>query len=228
MSFSKEVKEFLYSAVEEARDCCKNAFLAGEAGKQSDILCKRCGAYYIAGAFCKFGTMGDPSKGYQLFIYPPDETEEFIFSILKDEIPPKLSQNKGRKCFYYKTSDGVAGFLTFCKASPFAIKVLQEGIVREEKARLQRFCNAEIANMDRTSTAAAEQLAAIKLLRKYNMIDNLKPEYREAALLREAHPEVGLGELASLSLFPISKSGLNYRLKKLIAISKELKEPTEP
>jgi DNA-binding protein WhiA len=172
--------------------------------------------------------MGDPSKGYQLFIYPPSGTDEFIYSILKEEIPPKRGKSKGKDCFYYKSADGVSGFLTFCKASPYAIKVLQEGIVREEKARLQRFCNAEIANMDRTSTAAAEQLAAIKLLRKYNMIDNLKPEYKEAALLRELYPEAGLGELASLSLFPISKSGLNYRLKKLISISKELKEPSEP
>ncbi len=228
MSFSSDVKDYLQTAHDDARDCCKEAFDLAQKGERAPLICKRCGMYYMAGVFCEFGTMGDPSKGYQLFIYPPKETEEFIYSILDEEVTPKRGSNKGRRCFYYKTADEVAGFLTYCKAPSFALKVLEEVVEREEKARLQRFCNAEIANMDRTSTAAAEQLAAIKTLRKNHMIDNIKKEYREAALLREAYPETGLEELARLSPTPISKSGLNYRLKKLVSMASELKMDDAP
>ena len=60
------------------------------------------------------------------------------------------------------------------------------------------------------------------------MIDSLKKELREAAELREANPEAALSELVSLSNFPVSKSGLNSRLKKLITMAKSINtEETE-
>jgi DNA-binding protein WhiA len=77
--------------------------------------------------------------------------------------------------------------------------------------------------MVRAATAAAEQLEAIKLLKKYNMLDNLKKELKDAAALREAYPEAGLSELVSLSTEAVSKSGLNYRLKKLVSLAEDLK-----
>ncbi len=228
MSFSTDVKDFMTGAYQNLRDCCKESFDLGADGKIAPLICKQCLAYYLSGVFYSYGTMVDPAKGYQLFIYPPEESKEFIYSLLEDCLTPSRGKSKGKECFYYKNKDGVGGFLALCRASPYALKVFEEGIERVEKARLQRFCNAEVANMDRASTAAAEQLSAIAYLKKTGAYNNIKDEYKEAAELREAYPETGLAELSRLSPKAISKSGLNYRFKRIIEMAKELKNELEP
>ena len=49
----------------------------------------------------------------------------------------------------------------------------------------------------------------------------LPQELQDAAALREEHPEANLEELRHLANPPISKSGLNHRLRKLIELSEE-------
>ncbi len=223
MSFSKDVKKYLYEARESGKDCCKASFDAGAKGITAEFGCKKCTAQYIAGVFCEYGTMSDPSKSFQLFVYPKEEVEEFIYSLLEEGVSISSGKIRGKKCFYCKSCESVADFLAFCKATPFAMRVFEEGVVSEERVRLQRKCNAEVANIARTTAAAGEQLEAIKLLRKYGMLETLKSELREAAMLREAHPEEGLSQLVFLSPVAVSKSGLNYRLKKLVSMAEELK-----
>ncbi len=222
MSFAKEVKFFLNEENKDSRSCCKEAFEAGLNKESFEFQCKHCAEQYISGIFCSCGTMSNPENSFQLFLYPPENVWELVHSVLEEKSPPSVSTIKGKKCLYYKGYESVGGFLAFCKATPYAIKVFERSVVTEERARIQRECNAEFANMKRATEAAEEQLKAIRLLRKYNMIDTLKRELKEVAELREANPEAGLRELVSLSNFPISKSGLNFRLKKLIAIAKSI------
>lgn len=223
MSFSKDVKKYLYDAKESLRDCCKSAFDMGASGQKPTLLCNKCAIQYTAGAFFSYGTMSEPNKRFQLFIYPTEEAEESLISILSERMSLNCGISKGKKSIYFKSSESVGDFLAFCKATSYAMQVYDIGIEKEEKSRVQRECNAEIANMVRAATAAAEQLEAIKLLKKYNMLDNLKKELKDAAALREAYPEAGLSELVSLSTEAVSKSGLNYRLKKLVSLAEDLK-----
>ncbi len=227
MSFSKDVKKYLYDASENLRDCCKNSFRLGASGEKPVLVCNKCANQYAAGAFCSYGTMSEPQKRFQLFIYPTNEAEEHLFSILSERMSPNFGTSKGKKSIYFKSGESVGEFLAFCKATPFAMKIYQTSIEKEEKSRVQRECNAEIANMVRAATAAAEQLEAIRLLKKYNMLDNLKKELKDAAILRETYPEAGLSELVSLATDTVSKSGLNYRLKKLVSLADDLKTEDE-
>ncbi len=223
MSFSKDVKKHLKESNLTAWECCKDAFLAGEEGRKPSLKCKRCAIQYIAGTFCSFGTMSDPEYKFQLFIYPTEEAEEEVYSILSQYMTPNVGKSKGKKSIYFKSCESVGDFLAYCKATSFAMRVYDTGIENEEKSRVQRECNAEFANLARVTAAAGEQLEAIRLLKKYKMLDGLKNELKMAAELREANPEAGLSELVALSAEPISKSGLNYRLKKLVSLAEELK-----
>lgn len=228
MSFSKEVKKHLKELNTNSWECCKEAFSLGESGLAPVLKCKRCAIQYIAGTFCSFGTMSNPEYNFQLFIYPTAEALEHVRSILCGCMSPNFGKSKGKDCVYFKSCESVGDFLAYCKATSFAMKVYDLGIEKTEKSRVQRECNAEFANMARAAAAAGEQTNAIKLLRKYNMIDDLKAELKKAALLREANPEAGLSELCKLSPEPISKSGLNYRLKKLVSLAEDLKTEGEP
>ena len=49
-------------------------------------------------------------------------------------------------------------------------------------------------------------------------------DLQNVALLRMANPEESLDELVKLASFEITKSGLSYRLNKLIKIADKIKE----
>ena len=51
---------------------------------------------------------------------------------------------------------------------------------------------------------------------------NTPDELYEAAMLRLENPDLSLSALCKLSKIPITRSGLNHRIKKLIDLSKEI------
>ena len=53
------------------------------------------------------------------------------------------------------------------------------------------------------------------------MLDEIPPELKELALLRLDNPEMSLSELGASLTEPLSRSGVNHRLKKLMDISKK-------
>ena len=223
MSFSKDVKNYLKESNEARKGCCKKSFQLGEAGKPLQAKCKKCACQYVSGVFYSYGTMSEPENKPQLFIYPPEEIFDTVFQILESGTSPNKGKSKGKLSIYYKSCDKIGDFLAFCKATSFALRMYDEGIEKKEKSRVQRECNGEVANMKRAADAAARQLDAIRTLKKYKALDGLKKELVYAARLREEHPEEDLSTLVSLSEMPVSKSGLNYRLKKLIELADSIK-----
>ena len=75
--------------------------------------------------------------------------------------------------------------------------------------------------MEKTVDAALEQRRAIQTLRERGLLEDLSPKLKEAARLREEYPELSLSQLAELCDPPVTKSSLNHRLQKLIALSRE-------
>ena len=93
---------------------------------------------------------------------------------------------------------------------------------KDEKNRINRVANCEIANIDKAATAAAVQLEAIRRLRDAGALETLPEDLRETAALREQYEELTLNELRMKFLPPISKSGLSHRLSRIIAAAKSL------
>ena len=89
---------------------------------------------------------------------------------------------------------------------------------------INRKVNCDSANADKIVLAAQEQLNAIKEIDRVFGLENLPTSLHEAALLRIANPAASISDLAKLSLPPVSKSTLNYRLNKLMALQKKLLE----
>ena len=53
-------------------------------------------------------------------------------------------------------------------------------------------------------------------------LENLSNGLREVAILRKNNPQASLSELINKSETPLTKSGLNYKLNKIVEISKNL------
>jgi DNA-binding protein WhiA len=94
-------------------------------------------------------------------------------------------------------------------------------VVRELRGGVNRRLNAETANLRRTVSAGVEQLAAIAALRADpGRWERLPPALREAAVLRERHPEDALHGLARRAA--CSRSAMADRLRRLIVAAAPL------
>ena len=93
---------------------------------------------------------------------------------------------------------------------------------RKEPNRINRKINSETANSNKTAAASAKQLRAIGLIRDKKGLDSLPDELRELAQLRLDYPEYNLRELGAALKEPISRSGVNHRLQRLLELAEEL------
>ena len=94
---------------------------------------------------------------------------------------------------------------------------------KELNNRVNRRCNCDDANTSKGVEAAQEQLAAIRILREVELLEKLPPKILQAAKARESHPASSLTELAEMMDPPITKPAMNHRLKKLVAMAKEVR-----
>ena len=86
-----------------------------------------------------------------------------------------------------------------------------------------RIVNCESANQDKIVDAAQQQISDIEYIMKEKSLDYLTGKLRQTALMRLENPELSLAELAQLFDPPLTKSGLNNRLKKISSIAESLK-----
>jgi len=82
--------------------------------------------------------------------------------------------------------------------------------------------NCETANVDKTVRAAMDQIRDIELIDEIVGLDELPPKLYEVAKLRLENPYSSLKELGELMVPPMSKSGVNYRIRQLREKARQL------
>ena len=122
---------------------------------------------------------------------------------------------------YFKQSEAIEDFLTLIGAPVSAMAVMSAKIEKDWRNDANRKTNCDAANVDKAVAAAQEQLAALRRLEERGQFDTLPEKLRQTAELRRAHPEVTLQELAELHEPPLTKSAVNHRLRKLLALGNE-------
>jgi DNA-binding protein WhiA len=91
-------------------------------------------------------------------------------------------------------------------------------VMRDVRAAVNRRINAETANLRRTAGAGVRQLEAIAaLVDDADSWERLPPALREAAALRERHPDDDLRALAARA--GCSRSAMAGRLRRLLAMA---------
>ena len=101
-------------------------------------------------------------------------------------------------------------------------------ILRDMRNSVNRLVNCETANLNKTISAAVRQIDNIKYIANTVTVEALPDKLREIAQLRVKYPDVSLAELGEmLSTGPISKSGINHRLRKIDQIANRLKAGEE-
>ena len=178
----------------------------------------------IRGAFMGGGFMSEPINKYHLEInFENEENFEFIKKLLKNyNLSIKRLKRNGSISLYIKDGEEISNFLALIGASNSMLKFEEIRVIKDARNNVNRMVNCEVANLNKTVTAATKQIDAIRKLKNSRKFTNLPDELKEIADLRIKNPDASLVELGGIIDIRIGKSGVNYRLNKLIKMSEEL------
>ena len=100
-------------------------------------------------------------------------------------------------------------------------------ILKEVRNSVNRKFNCEMANINKTVSAAIKQKEDIELIARTVGFESLNEGLAQVAELRLQYPEASLKELGMMLDPQVGKSGVNHRLKKLSALADKLRENEE-
>ncbi|MFH5811077.1 DNA-binding protein WhiA [Companilactobacillus sp. FL22-1] len=180
---------------------------------------------YLRGAFLATGSVNNPETSrYHLEIYSLYENHNEGIAQMMNYFHLNARTTKRRNGYivYLKEAEKIADFLQLIGATNSMLKFEDIRIVRDMRNSVNRLVNCENANINKTVAAAERQIENIKHLQATVGLDSLPDKLREIAVLRLENPEVSLKELGDMvPSGPISKSGINHRLRKLNQLAEE-------
>lgn len=182
-----------------------------------------CGPAFVRGAFLACGTISDPERSYHLEFNVPNRALADGLELLFDQMGmhPGRTERKGAQVIYFKSGDDIIALLTLLGASRSADRIRTIRERKERRNAVNRRTNFDTANIDKTISASAGQIEAILKVKNSPQWGELPEPLRELAELRLAHPEYSLRELGEGLTVPVSRSGVNHRLAKLVAMAAE-------
>ncbi len=186
------------------QDCCRRAFLRG--------------------AFLGGGIVIDPNKNYNMEFLTRYEllTKDFLLFLEGLGFEFKKVCRKGSWVVYTKVSDTICDVLSYLGSSTSSMEYLNVKIEREVRNNFTRASNGETANMDKVLTASAKQIASINKIKETIGFGEIPEELASLAVLRLKNRDLSLDALGALLDPPLTKSGVNHRMKRILSIAENL------
>ena len=133
-----------------------------------------------------------------------------------------MTKRKDTHVVYIKSKEQISDFLAVVGAKK-ALKRLSDLVEQRDKANYDnRAQNCMAGNADKAAIAAVKQVKAIKKPIEFGVLVDQSEELQTLAKLRVENPSQSLQELADC--LKISKSCLNHRMRRLMALSQKLEE----
>ena len=124
---------------------------------------------------------------------------------------------------YLKEGDQIVNLLNIMEAHVALMELENVRILKDMRNNVNRIVNCETANLNKTISAAIQQLEDIQYLAEHNEIAKLPPALRSVAEARMEQPDASLKELGESLNPPVGKSGVNHRLRKLSELADTLR-----
>jgi len=177
--------------------------------------------WMIKGAYLGAGSINNPENKYHLEISVSQEKEaQKIIEYLKSfDIKSNCIEKNNQYAIYIKDGEEISKFLALLGANKSVLRFEEIRVQREMNNKINRIVNCETANLNKTINASIEQIEAIRKLKESNNFEKLDEPLKEIADLRVQNPNASLIELGKMLKNPVGKSGVNYRLKKIMEIA---------
>lgn len=188
--------------------------------KQQDIPLKA----IARGIFLGAGAINNPERTYHLDIGLSKEKNaiKIVEQLELNGINLKSIQKNNSYHIYTKDGEEISKFLAFIGANKAVLKFENIRVEREMRNKINRMVNCESANLNKTMNASIEQIEAINKLQKSGKLKKLDDDLKEIAEIRLKNPNASLIEIGKMLKNPVGKSGVNYRLKKIVELAKNI------
>ena len=179
--------------------------------------CASCATYFLRGVFLASGRITDPSKAYHLELSLDSRALPFA-DFLSSEygLSFKYTERRAERILYLKDSSLVEEFMTMLGINDAAFRFMNSKIEKQFRNEANRRTNCEAGNIARSVCAAQRVVRVIERLEQDKLLSSLPEELESVARVRLENPEASLAQLASMTTPPITKSGLNHRLQKVV------------
>ena len=186
---------------------------------------------YLRGVFMIKGSVNDPKKSrYHLeFHFQNEEYADFVIkSINEFYLNSKKLRRENNYMVYIIEAEKIGDFLRIISASNAVMYYEDIRIYRDHKNMTNRLNNMEQANVDKIISTAQKQVNDINLILSIGGMDLLDEKEQLIAKYRIKYPESSLLELSEIISYetnkPISKSGVNHRMKKIQNLARKIEE----
>lgn len=195
-----------------------------ELGVDPSLVRKKCcAAAYLRGAFLGSGFISNPKSDFHFEVTVESRPlAEGIVELLAERgINARIMQRRSSYMVYLKSGNAILEFLAFTGAHQAALRMEEERVVKSVRNDVNRMVNAEVANRQKASNAAVDQLVTIRtVLQRYGM-ENLPPALQEFIRLRVTYPDASLKELGEHANPPLSKSAVYHRVRRIEQMAAE-------
>lgn len=186
---------------------------------------------YLKGIFLSCGSINDPktSRYHLEFFIDTIEEAEFVNDLLNEYfLNSKVIPKDKKYMVYIKEAEKIGDFLRIIGANDAVMYYEDIRIYRDHKNMTNRLNNMEQANIEKIINTSNEQIKDIELIYEKLGKEFLDEKTLEAATYRMKYPESSLQELSEIMTLeigsPITKSGLNHRMRKIRELANKLKE----
>lgn len=188
-----------------------------------------CRRSFLRGAFIAGGSISDPEKSYHMeFVCSaPEKAQQIRAMTAFFDIDAKTVKRKKYNVVYIKEGDQIVDMLAVMGAGRSLMELENVRIIRGMRGTVNRKVNCETANINKTVSAAVEQIDDILFLQDSYGLDRLPDDLRQVAYARLEHPDATLKELGESLDPPVGKSGVNHRMRKLKGYASYLRENKE-
>jgi len=182
---------------------------------------KCCKKAFVRGAFIVAGAMINPEKNYHLeFVTHRYRLHSQFREILKQfGLTPKTVVRKSNYVIYFKNSEEIGDVIAITGAAGTVMEYQNTRIYKDIRNHVNRQKNCDMANVEKTLSAASKQISAIEKLMSKGVFDKLPEQLRQVAELRLEYSEISLAELGKMLEPPIGKSGINHRLRRIVELA---------
>lgn len=177
---------------------------------------------FLRGAFLACGSINNPStSGYHFeLVFKKSKEATSMLKLLKYYLlSPKKLVRGNSYMVYIKQAEEISDILKIIRATNSLFEFEDVRIYRDHKNMVNRLNNCEIANQEKSYSAAVKQLEEIKYLKENDLLDLLDEKTKIIIKYREKYPDVSFSELADIITmetdYKIGKSGINHHFIKI-------------
>jgi DNA-binding protein WhiA len=206
-------------APELASDAARRSFTVRVPVPRRRAPVSREPAAFLRGAVLARGYVAAPGRPYHLEIVAPapDWAGRLTAAMADLQVVGQTATRRRRPVVYVKDKEQVAALLAHLGAHRARLTLESESVLRSMKGDVNRRVNGEAANLRRAVESGVAQELGLQRMMAGPGWPAWPESFRRLAELRLDHPDWTLYELGRAMRPPLTKSGVAYRLRRMLA-----------